>query len=150
MVFCPGLIIKYPRLVYKPHSVRREGIPCKRGRLPPGRASLWAVRYRAARAVYPGLVPSYEGRDEPPLARKRALPLLDLAPGGGCLAVALLPRRWSFTPPFHRGSPRGGAVCFCGPVLRLRAPGVTRRPALWSADFPRRRILRRAHPTNLG
>ena len=32
--------------------------------------------------------------------------------------------------------PHEGAVIFCGPVRGLPRPGVTRHPALGSADFP--------------
>jgi hypothetical protein len=71
-------------------------------------------------------------------------PLLDLAPDGGCLAASiaagaggLLHHLFTLTP--------GGAVCFCGPVQQVDppegfpAPGITRRPALRSADFPQPR-----------
>ena len=62
--------------------------------------------------------------------------LLGLAPDEGCLAAALLRRRWSLTPPFHPCPLRGGM--FLWPDLAgCPAPGVTRHRALWSADFPR-------------
>jgi len=47
-------------------------------------------------------------------------------------------RRWSLTPPFHpcrRISP-GGMFVWPGPA-DYSAPGIARRLALWSADFPR-------------
>ena len=54
----------------------------------------------------------------------RAWSLLGLAPGGGYLAVTLLPRRRALTSPFHpyliRFRP--SAVCFCGPIPRLTTP----------------------------
>jgi len=53
--------------------------------------------------------------------------------------------RWSLTPPFHHHRPEGTAVCFCGPnPAGYPAPGVTRRRAPWSADFPRSQSYRTA------
>ena len=61
--------------------------------------------------------------------------LLGLAPGEGCLATGiaadpggLLHHLFTLTPI--------GAVIFCGPVRGSPRPGVTRHPAIWSADFP--------------
>ena len=64
-------------------------------------------------------------------------------------------RRWSLTPPFHPDpncnlpSPCSGVEGAVGRFVsvarsgrffrRIPAPGVTRQPALWSADFPRGR-----------
>ncbi|GAP19906.1 hypothetical protein LTAR_00090 [Leptolinea tardivitalis] len=83
----------------------------------------------------PGII-AETGERAAPRTPKSASSLLDLAAGGGCLAGASRRRRWSFTPPFHPYS-LTEAVCFCGPVPRLPAAGVTRHPALCSADFPR-------------
>ena len=48
-------------------------------------------------------------------------------------------RRWSLTPPFHPCScERYVSVARSGRFFRrIPAPGVTRRFALWRADFPR-------------
>ena len=90
------------------------------------------ARHRGARAAYPGLKES-----EPPPARRRASPLLGLAPGGGCLAAGiaagaggLLHHLFTLTPA------EAGAVVFCGPLRGFPRPGVTRHRALRSADFP--------------
>ena len=45
-------------------------------------------------------------------------------------------RRWSLTPPFHPYLLRGGLFLWPDPA-GFPAPGVTRRFALWRADFPR-------------
>jgi hypothetical protein len=63
-----GRVTKYPRLTCKPHSVRQEGI--HKGRLPPGRLSLWAVCYHPARAAYPEL----RGNEQPPARRGGLVP----------------------------------------------------------------------------
>jgi len=70
----------------------------------------------------------------------RALRLLGLAPGEGCLATGiaagpggLLHRRFTLT---SRDLLVRLAVVFCGPVRGSPRPGVTRHPAMWSADFP--------------
>ncbi len=64
-------------------------------------------------------------------------PLLDLAPCGGCLAAditacagGLLHHLFTLTPD------ESGADCFCGPIHGSPRPGIARRRALWSADFP--------------
>ncbi len=74
-------------------------------------------------------------------------------------------RRWSLTPPFHpyrtvewsRDAARaagavleGSAVSFCGPFHGFPRPGVTRRSARWSADFPRTAICRPRSPGRPG
>ena len=64
----------------KPHSVRWIA--------PPGWSSLWATCLHAALAAYPGLwLLAKRGDEQPPARSKRAMPLLGLAPGGGCLAA---------------------------------------------------------------
>jgi hypothetical protein len=68
------------------------------------------------------------------------LPLLDLAPGGGYLAVdiaayagGLLHHHFTLT--FHRQVECG---MFLWPIPSgCPVPGITRHLALWSADFPR-------------
>ena len=56
-------------------------------------------------------------------------------------------RRWAFTPPFHPYLLRGGLFLWPVPV-DCSTPGVTRHPALRSADFPRR-ALRLGEPCAL-
>jgi hypothetical protein len=75
------------------------------------------ARYRGARAAYPEL----QGDEQPP-ARKRALPLLGLAPDGGCLAAdiavdagGLLLHLFTLT-----GKPGG---CFLWSCARFSPPG---------------------------
>ena len=85
---------------------------------------------------------------------RRGLP--DRPPFGG--------RRWSLTPPFHprpsvsqfhpccQGRKSGGAgtALLCGPdPAGCPALGITRRRALWSADFPRSRNGDRDRPADL-
>ena len=49
-------------------------------------------------------------------------------------------RRWSLTPPFHPYLPKSRRSTFCCTFQRSLSPGVTRRPALWSPDFPPQHI----------
>jgi hypothetical protein len=124
-----------------------DGLACKPGSVrgslavPGRRPSIYGCRCRHPPAVYP------RTRAGPPSAYARPGPegtgLLDLAPGGVCLAgpVAraaggLLHHRFTLTAPksggllsvaLSRGSPR---------------VGVAHHLALWSPDFPRRRTLR--------
>jgi len=81
--------------------------------------------------------------------------LLGLAPGGGCLAApvtrragGLLPHLFTLARTDAHASAVGGL--FLWPYPRgYPLPGVTRRHALWSADFPRRLFSRRDHPAGL-
>lgn len=121
------VIIKMPRPVYKPHSVRAQGFPAS------GQSSILAARCRAAHAAYPKLMetsslqPPEGGLASAWPCSRRGLP--------GRLHYCK--RRWSLTPPFHHHL-REEAVCFCGPdPASYLAPDVIRRRALWSADFPR-------------
>src|SRR5690606_19367713 len=60
--------------------------------------------------------------------------------------------RWALTPPFHPYRPTGRPQSWVGPgfprglagglfsvalSIASRRPGITRRPVLWSSDFPR-------------
>ncbi len=73
--------------------------------------------------------------------------LLDLAPGGGCLAAALLQTPVVScttisplpSPQLSQGrvENKGGIFLWPDPIS-YPIPGVTRHHALWSADFPRR------------
>src|SRR3990172_3837371 len=73
-----------------------------------------------------------------------ALPLLGLAPGGGCLAAGiaagaggLLHHLFILT----EGSTAPASGMFLWPdPAGCPTPGVTRHGALWSADFPRPRV----------
>ena len=72
-----------------------------------------------------------------PLDPEGPLPLLGLAPGEGCLAAAIAGRAGGLLHHLFTLTPAlAGAVCFCGPVRGSPRPGITRRRALWSADFP--------------
>ena len=93
------------------------------------RSFIWAVRYRAARAAYPGAragnprTPLYAALLRMGFAVPRSLPIA----------------RWALTPPFHpypddRDPP--GGLFSVALSSRSPSPGVTRHPALWSPDFP--------------
>jgi len=70
-------------------------------------------------------------------------PYLVLLRAGFCLPPTLPPARCALTAPFHpyltdapKARRRGGM--FSVPLsVKLPCPGVTRRTALWSSDFPR-------------
>ncbi|KPL74243.1 hypothetical protein AC812_13150 [Bellilinea caldifistulae] len=63
--------------------------------------------------------------------------LLGFAPGGGCLAAALLRTPVVSYTTFSPLLPETGSGLFLWPdPAGYPAPGVTRRRALWSADFP--------------
>jgi hypothetical protein len=116
-------------------------------RTPSGRSSIYTQPRGWALAADPEL----EGNEPLPVPK-------DFAPAWPCSWRGLpgrrhcCRRRWSLTPPFHpyprvkapRGPAKAGcavfdsrAVVFCGPIRGLPRPGVTRHPALGSADFPR-------------
>ena len=78
-----------------------------------------------------------------PVARRPALPYLALLRAGFCLPRLLPGARCALTAPFHpclfapaeAGAPVSGV--FSVPLsFELPRPGVTRRTALWSSDFP--------------
>jgi len=99
-----GKVQRYPRPAYKPHSVRREGIP-------EGTVPAWVV-------ISLGSLPEAGTERAVPCIPGECLPLLGLAPDGGCLAAGiaadagrLLPCLFTLT-----RSRRGRAVCFCGPI----------------------------------
>lgn len=73
--------------------------------------------------------------EQPTGVATRTLP--GLAPNGVYLASRLPGCRWALTPPFHLRR-RDRRLCLSVALsLRFPSPGVTRRPALWSSDFPR-------------
>ncbi len=121
-----------PGAACKPHSVRQGGLP--------GWSSVWAGALPPRLgAAYPGL----EGCGPHPGGTRPPLPLLGLAPGGGCLAApvtrragGLLPHLFTLARTCAAAQAAGGL--FLWPYPRgYPLPGVTRRHALWSADFPR-------------
>ena len=135
----------FPRPACKPHSVSGSSASTRR-------PSLWARRYRLALAAYPESGCAKHTRRRAAPSRCAGRFLLGLAPGGGYLAAAvtrrageLLPHLFTLAPASQRET---SALCLCGPIrkvtcnrrrrLHALSPGVTRRPALWSADFPRR------------
>src|SRR3989304_6693850 len=83
-----------------------------------------------------------------------SLPLLGLAPGGGCLAAGiaagaggLLHHLFILT----EGStaPTSGMFLWPDPA-GCPTPGITRHRALWSADFPRPRVAEPRPPGRPG
>jgi hypothetical protein len=67
---------------------------------------------------------------------RRPSPLRGLAPSGGCLAVALLRTPVVSCTAFSPLLPKERSFSVARSE-RFPFPGVTRRCALWSADFPR-------------
>lgn len=154
-IFFPpdGMRKKAPKPTYKPRSVRRVA--------PPGDHPSRRTRCRMAPAAYPRF-----GRCE-----QHRIP-----PKGGHLCLALLPTGVARPPAFRRtpvvsytavspspdfsrarflhskkreGEQPGNAL-LCGPGPAGRpALGVTRRRALWSADFPRSHDRNRDRPVDL-
>jgi hypothetical protein len=96
----------------------------------------------------------------------RGSPLFGLAPDGGCQTARLaadvggllhrrftltrlIPDRFLFFKKWIRD--QTGNTLLCGPVpAGCPAPGITRRRALWSADFPRPRICIRGRDRPAG
>jgi hypothetical protein len=76
----------------------------------------------------------------PRTGRPDAPPYLALLRAGFCLPPTLPPARCALTAPFHPYSPqprlRRAVYFLCHWSVRLPCPGVTRRTALWSSDFP--------------
>ena len=75
--------------------------------------------YHISHAVYPRLQTfRSEWRAATPLA---GLPLLDLAPGGGCLAADVTARAGGLLHHLFTLAPtrKGDAVCFCGPIRQV-------------------------------
>ncbi len=108
-----------------PGAAREAGLP-PRG---DGHPSTPVVAHRLQRSTR--VLPD----EQPGDVGIRTLP--DLAPSGVCLAGRSPDRRWALTPPFHRCR-RGRRLCISVALsLRFPSPGVTRRPALRSSDFPR-------------
>ncbi len=143
---CPPRAAARPR---SPGGAGGQGPPAGRGTaggkpssVPPG----------ASRAA--GLPPGGDGHPSTPtvtrrLQRSTRVPpdeqpvdvnirtLLDLAPGGVYLAGRSPGRRWALTPPFHLRRHRWRLCISVALSLRFPSPGVARRPALRSSDFPR-------------
>jgi hypothetical protein len=104
---------------------------------------LWDRRCRRPRAAYPGL-----DRGGPPL-----IPYLALLRVGFTMPRLSPDARCALTAPFHPclclkktampASTAIGGVLSVALSVASRRPGVTRHPALWSSDFPRRRTPRR-------
>ena len=105
------------------------------------RPSIWGDRCRPPQATYPG-------NDGPSLRPNRPwsigrLPLYGLAPDGVCPAAVSPLRRWALTPPFHPyQSQRLRRYVSVALSVGSPLPAVSRRPALWSSDFPRTRQSR--------
>src|SRR5690606_31818502 len=90
---------------------------------------IWDARRRAPRAAYP------EARAGNP----RTLPYVALLRTGFTVPPLLPVTRWALTPPFHpypRRRVGGGGLLSVALSSRSPSPGVTRRPALRSPDFP--------------
>ena len=109
-----------------PRASRTAGLP-PRGDGHPSRTAVSRRLQRPTRAV---------PDEQPGGACTEAL--LGLAPGGVYLASRSPGCRWALTPPFHlcRREPRRPCLSVAL-SLRFPSPGVTRRPALGSSDFPR-------------
>jgi hypothetical protein len=150
MIFYPhDLIAKIPRPACKPHSVQHTRRFTPAGFFPSG--ITWMV------ICLDGASP-HRSSSLPETQRKRAASLvrpkpdhsflLGLAPDGGCLAApitgyagGLLHHRFTLT-----SLTAGGMFLWPDPA-GCPTPGVTRHPALWSADFPR---FRQAEPRPSG
>jgi len=131
---------KIPRPVYKPHSVRQGRFTPRRVSSPP---LAWAIIYlgRASPRVSSGLPRARAfrrkpGDEQPPTRHRRILPLLGLAPGGGCLAARIAASAGGLLHRLFTLAVTGSRFLWPGPA-GCPAPGVTRHRALWSADFPR-------------
>ena len=147
-------IIGCPRLVYKPHSVRRfapqNGVTRLCSHLS-GRSVTALLD-----AAYPGLAQPTEGKgaygdEQPPIVHRRNRPCLALLPAGVTWPHVLLHAPVVSYTTFSPSPRKRGAVCFCGPFpagSRLSAvspPRVLSDAVLYrSADFPRSRQRRTA------
>lgn len=77
-------------------------------------------------------------------------PCLALLQTGVAWPAHYCDRRWSLTPPFHPYQPEAGGMFLWPDPANCFTPGITRRLALRSADFPRSGLPDRDHPTDLG
>ena len=150
-----GSLNSHLRSADKPHSVQRtvrvynaftRGQMRIRPLRAPGRTSVWDACHHAPRAAYPGLW--RDGRRETssfPAGRTAALPLLGLAPGGGCLAARIAADAGGLLHHlFTLAGAYSGSLFLWPNPAGCPAPGVTRHHALWSADFPRCQPFRAA------
>jgi hypothetical protein len=118
----PVNITDRSREANKPSSVSLAG----------GGSFLWDRHCWRPHAAYPGL--RWCGQHLAPVwpCSGWGLPCRSLLPGA----------RWALTPPFHpclcRVSPVIGGLLSVALSVALRRPAVSRHPALWSSDFPRR------------
>ena len=93
------------------------------------RSFLLNQRYQWFLAAYPGIT------DGQSLASLYAA----LLQTGSAMPLPLPEARWALTPPFHpylTEQARSGGLFSVALSLKLPSPGVTRRLALWSPDFP--------------
>ena len=132
------------RLTYKPHSVQQPDFGLRSEECHP-EPRAWAV------ISLDGASPRrFSGLPGTRTTRAASRPCLALLPAGVAWPPALLRTpvvsytAFSLLPSPFPPLPRAGeglgvrATCFCGPVpAGFPAPGVTRRRAPWSADFPR-------------
>ena len=117
-----------------PRASRAAGLP-PRGDGHPSRTAVSRRLQRPTRA-HPGEQPGGAGTGA----------LLGLAPGGVYLASRSPGCRWALTPPFHLCRREARRPCLSVALsLRFPSPGVTRRPALRSSDFPRPGAPGRGH-----
>ncbi len=80
---------------------------------PSVQSSIWATRHRVARCSLPGAMRRRAASNRP----QTILPLLDLAPDGGYLAICITANAGGLLHHlFTITSPLGVAVCFCGPI----------------------------------
>jgi hypothetical protein len=128
-----------PGPAYKPRSVPHRMKLISVEMNPP---LAWAAIYLGARVAAWLERPTrdVEGTDRPSPSWK-ALPLLGLAPGGGCLAATITGRPGGLLHHLFTLAGHKPAVLFCGPVRRFPCPDVIRHRALWSADFPQAATL---------
>ncbi len=121
---------KTPQWTCKPNSVRR------RPALRPGAGEM-TIPLGAPSLTRSSDLPGSDNRTGRPNGRSHALPYLVLLRAGFGLPRLLPAARCALTAPFHPylQSTRGGIFSVPLSVGSPR-PGITRRTALWSSDFP--------------
>ena len=140
-----------PQRACKPNSVRR------RPALRPNDGEM-TIPLGASSLTRSSDLPGSGDRTGRPNGRSHALPYLVLLHAGFGLPRLLPAARCALTAPFHPYLERTKAVLFSVPLsVGLPRPGVTRRTALWSSDFPPRGVLRASaaaprggHPARCG